>query len=78
MRARPSSPTPQAHQADAMGCQTKIVEKIIKKSADYVIALKKNQGNLSSEVEQIFKEAIAGRFEGMKASSHSTKQILRC
>jgi predicted transposase YbfD/YdcC len=31
---------------DAMGCQTKIVEKIIEKEADYVIALKNNQGNL--------------------------------
>jgi predicted transposase YbfD/YdcC len=62
---------------DAMGCQTKIVEKIVKKEADYVIALKKNQGNLCNEVEQIFKEAIAGRFEGFKASSHSTREFNR-
>ena len=62
---------------DAMGCQAKIVEKIIKKEADYVIALKKNQGNLYSEVEQLFKEAIAGGFEGVKASSHSTRELNR-
>ena len=62
---------------DAMGCQSKIVEKIIKKEADYVIALKKNQGNLYSEVEQLFKEAIAGRFEGVKSSSHSTRELNR-
>jgi predicted transposase YbfD/YdcC len=62
---------------DAMGCQTKIVEKIVKKEADYVIALKQNQGNLYNEVEQIFKEAIAGRFEGFKASSHNTREFNR-
>jgi predicted transposase YbfD/YdcC len=62
---------------DAMGCQAKIVEKIVEKEADYVIALKKNQGNLFNEVEQIFKEAIAGRLEGFKASSHSTREFNR-
>lgn len=31
---------------DAMGCQTKIAEKIIDKKADYVLALKKNQFNI--------------------------------
>jgi predicted transposase YbfD/YdcC len=62
---------------DAMGCQTKIVEKIVKKEADYVIALKQNQGNLYERVEQIFKEAIAGRFEGFKASSYSTREFNR-
>ncbi len=39
---------------DAMGCQTAIAEKIIKQGADYVLALKGNQGNLSEEVEQLF------------------------
>lgn len=62
---------------DAMGCQRKIVEKIVEKEADYVIALKKNQGNLYDEVEQIFKEAIAGKFEGFKASSYSTRELNR-
>lgn len=60
---------------DAMGCQTKIVEKIIEKEADYVIALKQNQGNLCKEVEQIFKQAIGGKFEGFKASSYSTREF---
>ena len=31
---------------DAMGCQTDIVEKIIDREANYVLALKENQGNL--------------------------------
>lgn len=39
---------------DAMGCQKKIAEKIIKKSADYILAIKGNQGNLYNEVIDIF------------------------
>ena len=35
---------------DAMGCQTKIVEKIVDKDANYVIGLKGNQGQLNEEV----------------------------
>ena len=39
---------------DAMGCQTEIVRKIRKKHADYVLALKKNQGGLYDDVERYF------------------------
>src|SRR5262249_74541 len=39
---------------DAMGCQTKIVEKIIDKKADYVIGLKGNQGQLNDDVRLLF------------------------
>lgn len=39
---------------DAMGCQTKIVEKIRKKKADYVISLKGNQGTLLNEVKEYY------------------------
>jgi predicted transposase YbfD/YdcC len=39
---------------DAMGCQTKIVEKIIDKGANYVIGLKGNQGELHEDVRLIF------------------------
>jgi predicted transposase YbfD/YdcC len=31
---------------DAMGCQTEIAQTIIEQGADYVLALKANQGNL--------------------------------
>jgi predicted transposase YbfD/YdcC len=37
---------------DAIGCQTKIVEEIIGKGADYVISLKGNQGNLHREIKE--------------------------
>jgi hypothetical protein len=40
---------------DAMGCQRSICEKIIEKKADYVIAVKGNQGNLFEAVKDEFK-----------------------
>ena len=43
---------------DAMGTQTEIVEKIRKKRADYVLALKKNQGTLHEEVSLYFDEEV--------------------
>lgn len=39
---------------DAMGCQTKIADKIYKAEADYVFALKKNQENLYELVTSLF------------------------
>jgi len=39
---------------DAMGTQTEIVKKIRKKHADYVLALKGNQGGLFEDVRQYF------------------------
>lgn len=41
---------------DAMGTQTAIVKKIRKKRADYVLALKGNQGSLLEEVREYFSE----------------------
>ena len=40
---------------DAMGTQRDIASKIIENKADYILALKGNQGNLEEEVESIFK-----------------------
>ncbi len=42
--------------ADAMSCQKKIVEKIKKKKADYVIGLKQNQPAFYKDVEDYFNE----------------------
>ena len=42
---------------DAMGCQHKIVEAIIDKDADYLIAVKENQPKLREEVEVAFATA---------------------
>lgn len=43
---------------DAMGCQTNIANTIVKKKADYVLALKGNQGNLHEEVKTFFEIAL--------------------
>ena len=59
---------------DAMGCQKEIVKSIAEKSGEYIIALKKNQGNLYKNVEEIFKEAISKGFEGFKYSEFHTKE----
>lgn len=40
---------------DAMGCQREVAEKIVERKANYVLALKKNQGNLYAEVEDSFR-----------------------
>lgn len=39
---------------DAMGCQTKIAEKIIDKKADYVLAVKGNQKKLHKDIKNAF------------------------
>jgi predicted transposase YbfD/YdcC len=40
---------------DAMGCQTEIVEKIIKKKADYILAVKGNQKQLHQNIKDEFR-----------------------
>ncbi len=47
---------------DAMGWQTEIAKQIVVQEADYVLALKGNQGTLHREVEALFQEAHATNF----------------
>ncbi len=39
---------------DAIGCQPKIAAKIVQKEADYVLAVKQNQGQLFEDVKDLF------------------------
>ena len=55
-----------------MGCQKEIARKIVEKEADYVLALKGNQGTLSDDVELFFAEQKACQFKDTKASRHET------
>jgi predicted transposase YbfD/YdcC len=48
---------------DAMGCQKAIAGKIIDKGADYVLGLKKNQGNLHADVDLFFQDCLKSRFQ---------------
>jgi len=47
---------------DAMGCQTEIAKTIVEEGADYVLALKGNQGNLYQDVKQLFTTARRQNF----------------
>jgi len=59
---------------DAIGCQKEIVKLIAQKNADYVITLKKNQGNLYDEVEKLFKSGISTGFQGIQHSTYKTEE----
>lgn len=48
---------------DAMGCQTKIADKILAKGADYLLALKDNWPTLAAEVALYFERAAAGQLD---------------
>jgi predicted transposase YbfD/YdcC len=58
---------------DAMGCQTKIVDKIVSKSADYVLAVKGNQGSLSEDIQLFFEEKLPSK---MKYVTHDYYKTL--
>jgi predicted transposase YbfD/YdcC len=47
---------------DAMGCQREIAQKVIDKKADYILALKGNQGSLREDVEVFVAEQKAKGF----------------
>lgn len=57
---------------DAMGCQRDIAQKIIDKKADYVLALKGNQGSLREDVEIFVAEQEAVGFKDCEISQHRT------
>jgi predicted transposase YbfD/YdcC len=57
---------------DAMGCQTKIAEKVREREGDYVLALKGNQETLAAEVEEAFIDADAKDYAGMDSQVFET------
>ena len=57
---------------DAMGCQREIAKKIVEKEADYVLALKGNQGTLSADVRLFCAEQKTCNFKDTKVSRHET------
>lgn len=72
---------------DAMGCQHKIATSIIAKEADYILAVKQNQGGLHQQVEKIISitepasvhsdtDAGHGRIETRKCSIYSNLKFL--
>jgi predicted transposase YbfD/YdcC len=66
---------------DAMGCQSAITEKIIENKADYVLALKGNQGTLHEDVEMFFKRKLPKikRYKYEENSKgHGRNEIRKC
>lgn len=55
---------------DAMGCQKEIASQIVKKEADYALALKGNQAGLHSDVKLFFDDARESGFKGIPHSFH--------
>lgn len=45
---------------DAMGCQHTIIDKIVEKKADYIVAVKDNQPSLAQAVESLFDVGVCG------------------
>ena len=50
---------------DAMGCQREIAEQIVESGADYVLAVKENQGQLNDGLRDLFHGAEEYGFEGV-------------
>lgn len=70
---------------DAMGCQTTIAQTIIERHADYVLALKGNQGHLYEDVQEWFAWAKQSNFAELTCSTaqtvnkgHGRLEIRRC
>jgi predicted transposase YbfD/YdcC len=57
---------------DAMGCQTEIAQVIVDEEADYVLALKGNQGTLHRDVQDLFTYAQETNFTDVAHGFHQT------
>jgi len=68
---------------DAIGCQTKIAEKIIEKQADYVLVVKENQGRLYETIQELFDNPDEMRwvdydYHKMVNKDHGRIEIRQC
>ena len=70
---------------DAMGCQTNIATDIIDQDADYVLALKENQGTLYKGVQSLFTAGLTTEFANIPVDfaqstekGHGRLEIRRC
>ena len=63
---------------DAMGCQRVIAEKIIDKKADYILAVKENQGHLLEEIKDSFQMLAADAVAEEIDYGHGRVEQRRC
>ena len=59
---------------DAMGCQREIAEQIVDTGADYVLAVKENQGQLNDDLRDLFHGAQGYCFEGSPMTTPNLEQ----
>jgi predicted transposase YbfD/YdcC len=57
---------------DAMGCQIDIAEQIIEREAEYVLALKENQGHLYEDVEHLFADLEDSQYKAYQFDYQKT------
>jgi predicted transposase YbfD/YdcC len=57
---------------DAIGCQTEVAEIIVEQQADYVLAVKENQGNLHAAISDLFKYGQETSFGDLPHSHDKT------
>jgi predicted transposase YbfD/YdcC len=63
---------------DAMGCQRGIAEKIVSKKADYILAVKENQGHLLEEIKDSFQMLAADAVNEQVECGHGRVEQRRC
>ena len=63
---------------DAMGCQRAIAEKIVAKKADYILAVKENQGHLLEEVKDSFRMLAADSVAEQTDCGHGRVERRTC
>lgn len=59
---------------DAMGCQKQIAAQVRDRGADYVLAVKQNQGRLYADVAGAFRAAMAQDFAGLAYEQYTTEE----
>jgi predicted transposase YbfD/YdcC len=57
---------------DAMGCQTDIAEKIVSQQADYMLAVKGNQGTLAEDITDLFAGFDEAHWQAVTHDYHKT------
>jgi len=57
---------------DAIGCQTEIAARIVEQEADYLLAVKGNQGTLHEDVVRYFDWAVEDKFQQTVYRRHET------
>jgi predicted transposase YbfD/YdcC len=61
-----------------MGCQQQIAEKIVDRKADYVLAVKENQGHLLDDIKEAFEQTPAAGSHTSLEKSHGRIEKRTC